>query len=503
MKTALRALLALLSTVNVSVAAETAELKVRGDMVVHPDQLAVFLGIAADKIRASANWDWQSLTFAKPYKTSWSGVQARGPFDIKFSTDGLKRQELSFELLWRDPVINVGRFEIHDTIERDLGGARVIIHLDGACNNMSVRLPAAGWKVRGKLAWGWNGPSLAVQWQDFQFAADSFNAAQVDLGQCDGTQAGLQQALREAIESVSKDQAWMQDVLKDGILDWVQGAFADLQGELLKARSSAVKSGLDLAWEPETLSGLANGMFRVAGHLVLRKASPTKYSEIVERTQTEAQLDLVQESGFVLPKDTLPRLTEFLFKLGELRYRVSSDRVESFQSLMQSRFLQFFVWPDLMNFSKQTKFYFDLSTSKAPSLTNGRMTPAGVAYDMRAPLVVGQWAPTSTHYVPYLDFHSQLSGSVYAGIQGHQLVLRLVPSAMDVTNQFRAEFMRLRSVNTWIATSLLGSRVQEYLSANPLSVNIPQWTLGDGVVLGIKDLQIWKQSLRVPLDFKK
>ena len=90
--------------------AADAQLRIDGDLMIHPDQMANFFEIGARKIHSSPTWDWPSLQFNKPYKTAWTNVKAKGPFKIQFDTTHLNAQEFSFELLWADPEVEVGTF---------------------------------------------------------------------------------------------------------------------------------------------------------------------------------------------------------------------------------------------------------------------------------------------------------------------------------------------------------------------------------------------------------
>ena len=501
MKIALCALLAAVGFFAQTSFAETSELKIPGDLVIHPSQLETFFSLSADKIRKQSYLNWNSLIFEKPYKTSWSQVRAQGPFALNFDTRRLAQQELSFEMTWNSPQIQVGRFEIHDSIVRDSGGARIIIRLDGACSNMSLKIPNAGWKTKGTLAWGWNGSKLELHWRDFQFSMTGESEAQVDLGQCEGP-LGLQQLLRDALETFPKDQQWMQEAVKEGLLNYVSASLDGLQIELLKPRSTEVRRGLMLSWEPSVIGGLANGLIRISGSLFLRKQTALKVAEVLEESKAENQLDLTQESGFILPKATVPKIFDFLYRIGELRYRVTSDKIESFRDLMQNRFIQFFVWPDLMNFAAETQFYFDLNSEKAPSLSGGRMSYAGVAYNVSVPLVINQWAPTATRYVPYLDLKAPLTGVMTMSVSDDRLKLAIQPSSMDVSAGFRSEYTSVRSVNPWLATPLFGSALEDYLKNNSLSLSLPTWTVSGDLTMGVRDVQVWKQSFRIPIDFK-
>lgn len=479
------------------------ELKVQGDLMVHPDQVAKFFDIASAKIQSSAQWDWPSLNFAKPYKTAWSGVAAKGPFNVKFDTVNLKNQEVGFELDWNDPLVTVNRFEIHDVVSRQVGGVNLIINLDGVCSNMAVRVPAGAWKVKGNVKWVWGASGIQVSWKDFTFAMNGQAQTSVDLGQCQGAGA-LQQELKKAIDVVSRDQAWMQDVLRDGLLDWVAGSMGSLQTELLKTRDVNIKEGITLSWVPSGILDAGQGRMRIPGQMVVSKTSATNSSLTIERGYDVPSLASVNESGFILPRGTIPRVVEFMQRNGELGYRAQSKDIDSFVSLMHSRFMQFFVWPDLMSFPSSTNFYFDLSSQKAPAFANGVMLQGGgIRYDVSAPLVVNQWAPYGNKYVPYVDFSAPLNGTLSAKIADGKFTMQLKPTSLNVSASFRREYSLLRQVTAWIATSLLGSRVSGYLEDKPVSFDVPAWELGEGgMSITMRDIQLWKYSTRIPLEFK-
>jgi hypothetical protein len=503
MQTTLKIIAALLvSFTAVTVKADPAQLKINGDLMIHPDQIATFFSLATKQIQTSAGWNWPELDFTKPYHTSWSNVQAHGPFDISFDTSALNSQVLGVELNWNDPAISIGQFQIDDTITRNVGGNTIVIHLSGMCSGLSASVPNGQWKVKGHLTWAWVNGALQVSWSDFSFSMNSSATPVADFGQCSGP-SGLQPALSQAFNDILHDSSWLQDVLHDGVLDWVQNAMGTLQGELLKPRTLTLKTGLDLTWQPEMISGLDQGRVRVAGHFDLVKAGASVAPVLLDRSYDPASLSTVTESGFVLPHEALPTLISFIYQTGDLQYRVTSDKIDSFVALMQSRFLQFFVWPDLMNFAKDSVFYFDVATTKAPQLSQGRtLSGGGIAYNMQAPLIVHQWAPSKNQYLPYIDFASAMSGVVQASVKNGQMNVQMTPSSLNIQSDFRSEFSRVRSVNSWIATSLLGSRVQGYLSTTPMGFTIPQWDLGQNLELSIRDVQIWKQSLRVPLTLK-
>jgi hypothetical protein len=501
MKTTSALLLLISIFTSANVFAASKELHIQGDLMIHPNQISQFFTIATQQIGSSTSWSWPQLNFTKPYKTQWSQVAAQGPFAVTFQTSNLATQEVGFTLGWAEPVINVGRFEIHDTIQRRINGVDVVLNLDGACNNMVIRVPAANWKVAGTMKYIWTAQGMQTSWKDFQFTMAGTGAT-VDIGQCEGPSA-LQPELREAILSLTSDQQAMSDIIRDGVLDWVQSSLGGLQTELMKPRAVTIRDGLTMTWQPAQIQQGDKGLMRVAGEMVFNKDGVAASKETVPRSYSESDLSSVKESGFLFPKDALVKIVAFIQSTGDLGYRLNSSTISSFQSLMQNSFLQFFIWPDLLSFNSDTQFYFDISTSKTPSMSNARMLDGGgISYDFESSLLVRQWAPAKGAYVPYMNFSSPLSGTLAAKVADGSLTLQMnANNNLWITNQAAPEYLKIRPVNEWIATSLLGSRIIEALQ-DPFKLTLPDWQLGQGMSLGIRDVQTWRQSFRIPLEFK-
>ncbi len=483
--------------------ATDAHLRIDGDLMIHPDQMANFFEIGARKIHSSPSWDWPSLQFTKPYKTAWTNVKAKGPFNIQFDTTHLNAQEFSFELTWADPEVEVGTFEIHDTIVRESGGNKFVIHLDGQCSNMTVRIAGGAWKVRGRMRWDYASGQFKVAWQEFDMQANTAAGTGIDSGDCVG-QSDMIKALREAAVSITHDQTWLSDIVKLGVQDWAQTTMDTLQAEVLMPRQIQVKDNIAVGWEPSQLSVLSGGLIRVAGQFVMSKPGSAAGAELVARDyDPSAILGQVKESGFIMPTTSLQKITGYMFSNRELQYRIKSDEIPSFVGLMKSRFIQFFIWPDLMQFAKKTVFYFDLTTGQSPQFSNGQMVDSGGSrYEVSTAMIVHQWAPGNGVYVPYIDFRSVMNGQVVAKISDETLSIQMNFSKLKVDSKFRSEFDSVRGVNKRIATSFLGSRVADYLNQNRFTIPVPSWDLGQGLSLGLRDLQAWKDSFRIPLDFK-
>jgi hypothetical protein len=485
-------------------AADDAALKVDGDLMIHPAQTASFFTVATNQIKSSTSWSWPALQFTKPYKTSWSKVQAVGPFDVAIDSSTLANQDFTFTMTWQQPAVNVGQFEIHDTVVNNAGGVTVVFHLDGTCSNMVIKIPSGQWIVRGKLRWDLNAQALVASYEEFSFQMNTAAVPQIDVGQCSAP-AGLIQALHDSAVSVASSQPAMQDLLKAAILDWSQNTLNALQAQLLTEHHFQLKDKVTLSWQPSSLASLAGGLMRVLGTMMISKAGATAGADSLARNYNPATvLPAVKESGFVLPKDTLQRVLNYLYTNGELQYRVASTSIASFTQLLSSGFEEFWVWPDLMNFSPSSVFYFDVGTQHTPQLGAGAMLDAGgSSYPITAPMIVHQWAPAGSQYLPYFDFSVPISGQLSAVLSNGQLNLQLQTQDLQIVAQLRDEYLKYRpNANPWIGTSMISSSVQDYLNSTPYTVAIPDWQLAPGIALGPRDIQVWTQTFRIPLQIK-
>ncbi len=486
--------------------AQVASMKINSDLVIHPSQVANVFMLTADKINKSATWDWPEMQFQKPYKTMWTQVQAKGPFSLNVHTEKLNSQELSFELYWSDPLVNVGQFIIHDTIVKNIGGVQIIINLDGSCAGMDWKAAGGLWKVRGKLTWGIVNQEIVVQWKEFEFTGSpTAPPATTNIGQCQGPPE-IQQALKDNVKAVTGDQNAMQDLLRRGILAWMNTSLHGLKTELMKVRQNTLKPGLNMTWEPQFMITMPGGGIRIPGYLNLKRQGVSTMPSVVDRTLPEQDYATATESGFILPKNALENLAAFTYATGDLTRRMKSTEIKGFVDLMNNRTNQSIVWPDLQKFSTSTLFYFDISADSIPQLSNVRLGTAqnggGIVYDAKSAVLINDLAPAKDQYLNYVDFRSTVSGLFRASVKSQQLVMNMSTSSVPLTAKFRSEYKSYRTVNENIDTSRLGTAGRDMINGKTFSVPLPEWNMTNmKAVYG--DLKLFKQSILLPITFQK
>ncbi len=486
--------------------AQVASLKINSDMILHPNQIANVFMLTADKINKSAVWDWPEVQFEKPYKTAWTQVQAKGPFTLNVHTEMLNAREMSFELYWQNPVLNVGQFAIKDTIVREVDGVTIIINVEGSCSGITWTQNNGLWKIRGKLQWGIFGQDIQVQWREFEFVANpSAPKAVTNYGACVGPDV-IQQTLRENVDSVVGDQAKMRTLMQNGILAWMNRSLHNMTQEVMKTRSSMLRENLELGWDPTFMITLPNGMIRVPGYLWLKKNGVSTLPAVIDRTLADADYATATETGFILPKNAMEHVASFLHVTGDLNKRYLSTQVKGFQDMFKSSIASNTVWPDLLKFATSTVFWFDVVSDGNPQLSNvraGSSTAGGLIYDVRAPIVIYDWAPSRGNYIPYVDLKSNVTGTFRAAIKSQTLQMQVVPTSMPVTAKFRSEFKAVRAVDERIDTARLSTSARDFLNQKVTSVAMPQWNFGNDLKASYGDIKLFKQSLMLPVSFVK
>jgi hypothetical protein len=475
-------------------------LVVQSDLILHPTQMVQFFALSTAQLNATQSWSLANISMTQPYNTTWSQVTAQGPFQIVFDTSTLATNEFSFTLTWANPAFTVGAFALNDTIHTTVSGNNVTLNLSYACSNLAISVPSANWVIQGKMRYDLSSGAFVPSWENFTFQA-SGSPAQVNMGQCQGPPTFLP-TIQGAIATAAGSQSLWQSMLQPAVLSWVQSSLTSLQGQLLAAHAAQLQSDLTLTWQPAQLSALSGGLIRVAGSFLLNKAGSAIGVTNLARNYAVSGLSAVTESSFILPKNTLQYVLNYMYSNGELLYRTDSTQIPAFQSLESSWFEKFFVWPDLFNFASNALFYFDVTTSAAPQLGSGWMLQGGgSAYSVTAPLLVHQWAPAGSQFLPYVDFMAPVTGQLSAVIKSGQLNLQLNTGSLNITDGFRTEYAKVRMPNASINTGVMSSSVATYLNSTPYSVAMPTWAISPSLSLEMTDLQVWTQSFRIPLGF--
>lgn len=146
--------------------------------------------------------------------------------------------------------------------------------------------------------------------------------------------------------------------------------------------------------------------------------------------------------------------------------------------------MQFFVWPELMNYSKTAPFIFDVSSHK-----NVQIFGETLKLQVHSSLDAAMWAPQKNTYVPFMNFSLPVQTAVEVGLNKGTATLHFKDLRLDLKAQWDTNYLRVHRPSQRFAASTVRDRIVQSLSGKSLSFKLPTWPVGEGTSLRIESLQ--------------
>lgn len=260
--------------------------------------------------------------------------------------------------------INIGEFNLDQTIYREINGHRLGIRIKAECQAFDIQIPQLTFQV---IA-----PFVSKQDNFLPQVEDVLikygNLPQISSLKCSGPQ-GFEEKMTQLLSETLKDQMqlqkiikshlqlWMSDNLTQVMQSWIQEKTAGL---LLLGSSAPFDKGLYLKFQKNYSKGsvLQNGSnseinFEISNDIL---NSPPQDEDQPQTLLSEEALNYIVEKE--LRSQKIPS------------YELQN--ISSFSSFMHNRFYQFFVWPEMLHYSRNSSFI--LNTDKVQNL---KLTPQG------------------------------------------------------------------------------------------------------------------------------
>jgi hypothetical protein len=302
--------------------------------------------------------------------------------------------------------------------------------------------------------------------------------------QCTGAQ-GFDAILKTEIQKMTQDsQSFVTphlDYLKATVqaeLDKIQFDFSGSK-QLLTSRSD-----IKVMMTVDQLKDLGSAGAKVVGHfLVDFDRAPTEELKVLTLSgDAEASGSL---ASLRLPKDFLKEVIRRAYAPNTWMHQFSSDKISGFNTLMQSRFMQFFVWPELMSYPKNSVFRFDVYSNKALNIQGSGMT-----YQMQGTVYAQMQSPQKIYkgkLAPFMDFTMPMSTTLKLQVANGVLQTNLGTPTMNLNAQWNKDYLaNTRGVSKSFSASTIKSRIVEGITGQTLTTALPKIPVAEGVSLNIK-----------------
>lgn len=340
------------------------------------------------------------------------------------------------------------------------------------CRNVTLRLkPEAGARVEGDVTAELENGKLKFTLANYKghWPASAWAMETLDCPGVAGIGTVVAQRILSAMADVSLVDSQVRPALEKALLAAGESASAGLLGEL--SFPSGI-DGLTLTAEGGEVREIEGG-FEMRGKLKFRFAKATNHTNVEARFETFPAGSVGANAQLVLPEAALNALLEAGFHSSLLKHDLQAKDLGGFEKLSGSRLRQFFAWPDLRRFPKNTNYLFRFAPVAAPALRNARSAGNALQGQLGFPLSIRMFAPIERRWFPYVEFRTRLDAGASFRLQGGALKVKLRAHEGGLTHAFSREYVDRFRPNTRISTRRLAPALFSALNENELTIRLP------------------------------
>ena len=375
---------------------------------------------------------------------------------------------------------HVQQASIDQIIDQVVDGVIFHIHVKASCGPIDLSQSTA--QVQARLSYQFGPQNISTHMDQFNllWAPSSWSISPFTCVGPSGIDQAIQQQLAAQLQTADGIQPWIQNLVSNYI-------------------QTEVNSDIDLLRAPKTLplpAGSAPVQLTFANfetndqgvltHAQLiwdtKKVNP-KFRPLT-LTAIPASVSM-QNASLFLPQDGISDLLNAQLQARPLWTKVNLNNQDSFEKILDSRFLQFFVWPDLFNYSKSDPFFLSVQKPAALNLHWQKNGSAQTSIKTKA------WiqAQRDGSWWNYVLLSGTASGQLSPKIQQGKFKLTVQMNTSDFAAQFGETYMAHYNPNTWIATSVIQDFINNMGQNYQYSFQLPSLDLG---ALGKAQASSWK-----------
>lgn len=359
--------------------------------------------------------------------------------------------------------IRIKRLGIDQFIVREINGNVIRIHIKADCTPFQIQMNEL--RTEADLSFREEGKIWVPDLKHFSMKIPSWNLGEI---QCSGI-GGLGEEIQKQIKAALSGPAVFEALLKEMISEKVALYFYSSWDSVLAS------TGNDL-----TITGMgkpsAKGLLVYANLLGSRDVIIPRPDESL-LSDTNPQLVFSKEGFETLMKDRINVMIPKNFNL---------QKVDGFSKLMNSRFLQLFVWPDLRRFSSNTPFLF----STLPDQSQLSLIPTGSGYQTYFNTNAVLRTVMGGSEIDYLQLGLGVQTTLQVQVQDGELILKTGSAKLTMSWAYGLLYsMLFRPVNR-IATDVMTSSMNPMFCNQKNSFTLPTITVDDEDY----KLQNWKQQ---------
>ncbi|KYG61332.1 hypothetical protein AZI85_09685 [Bdellovibrio bacteriovorus] len=376
--------------------------------------------------------------------------------------------------------LTIGEVSVDHIVERVVGGIIGRFRIQASCKNVVMTMiPGKGsMSMAVAPSVGSTNAAALVQSVDVGWAPGSWSSTGI---QCEGVE-GFADLLKTEIDKIANDSVSFIQPKKDLIRKYVQDYLQDIKLDFSSPRQLIVsRPDISVLMKVDEYKDQGEAGALIKGHLQIDFLN-TKDSEVKNLVLTPGTAPMSSgEAQIILPKDFIKEVLLKAYSANAWLHKITSDKLPGFGSLMSSRFMQFFVWPALRDYSKSTKFLFDVYSNKDMEIQGG-----GLQYQAKANFYARMQAPRSGQYVPFVNWSVPFNSKINLKVENGKASATLVNPSLGMTPYYDASYVAKYSPNRRILYGTIRDKIISGIWGQTMTMEIPKIPLMEGVSLKVK-----------------
>lgn len=339
--------------------------------------------------------------------------------------------------------LTVGGLAVDQMIEREFNGVNVRIRLQASCSPFRLIQENASAEAHLKFLWTESQPTTEIDFFTMDWPEGSWSVT--DL-QCEGPQ-GFGELLKNELQQKLREAEAFTPLIEPLLSQKIRETGGQVLSSILQERFFQVSEFSRLKVRIQNFEPQPRGLL-VKALLSTGTTSTAPSWKPSQRVLDEAP---AAEPSLHIPENGLSQLLSEDLSSRPSWTQFDLTQFDSFMGLLKSRFLQFFLWPDLWNYSKSSPFHLLVQTPKKVDL---KWDAQGVTrYD--EPFVAWVRSLRNKQWWNYVGLQGQSRNEIHLRLEGQNLVVSSQSRVENLKTQFGSDYKKTFPSTGWLASSAL------------------------------------------------
>lgn len=383
-------------------------------------------------------------------------------------------------------------------------GIIIEVPVHAECHNISLSLPPGQTRVaaRVRAEVAQNQVQLSLPHYEAEWSQGAWRVDSIQCTGIDGIDVPIKQAALDALSSFQNFDTEVRTALTENFGKWSREASFVLLSE---RELPSTKDYLKIFYEPRTAVETTGGLL-LGGELRFEYPFVSPDQTIEQHYELEVGRSRTVDAAnpqLMIPFAAVRSLMMGEYFSGKLEHSIWSNTIPAFTELMQSRWKQFWAWPELMNYPKDAKFAFQFVPMGPPSFTKERAgANNSISGNLNMPLGIRMYTPLGARMEAMVEFRTFIDGQTNLRLlKGGKIDMQLTTKKHAVTYAWAKKYVAVHHPTERVAAETMADAARESLSKEGFTLELPSITVGKSLNLVPEKWNLEGGNKNLRLDF--